>query len=122
MTMPIEILGVPYQIVVSKQALIKELEEEGIEDTESYAGWCNHFKRTIWVSEEGSSFDLLVRILHELVHAIGYIKGDSKLRSWTKEGEANTDSLAFAFASVLLNVNLVEYLINLVKTIKTKGE
>lgn len=96
-------------MVISKKALEAELEDEGLE-ADNFAGWINHYKRCIWVSDEGNAFDLLLRICHELVHAITYVKGDKHARSWTKEGEAYTDSWAYALATLFQNTELVQYL------------
>lgn len=107
MTIEFELMGFPYTLHISKTALQNELEEEGIENVDDYYAWINHLKREIFVSNEGSSLDLLFRICHELTHAIGYIQGNKLLRAWTKQGEATTDSIAYVLTQLFMNREFV---------------
>lgn len=107
MTIDFELMGFPYTLYISKSELYRELEAEGIENVEDYYAWVNHLKRQIFVSNEGSSLDLLFRICHELTHAIGYIQGNKLLRAWTKQGEAATDSIAYVLTQLFMNQEFI---------------
>jgi len=72
------ILGVPHSLVISDKAL-----EEYLEDTE-YAvddirGLYDDYDRRIFVREGMNSYQTALTILHEWLHAVGSVTGQTTL-------------------------------------------
>lgn len=115
------IWGVPYTLYFDDNALGLALERDGADSPEDIAGWTNHYYRECYVNPNVGFFQLVRTTLHEIFHAVAYVRGDVKRSSRSNEAAVDSDSLGFA-AFFVDNVDFLMDLCTEIKRAKARGE
>lgn len=112
------LLGVPYTLYIDQEALEDALERDDVENVEDIAGWTNHYYRECRVGSNVNAFQLVRTIWHEILHAMMYVKGDTK----RTHNEAY-DSFSLALTSFIwFNTEFMLDLCKFIMEAKEKGE
>jgi len=99
----LKILGLDYEIVIDQQKFDKACEEANfkLENTFGLHSW---FDRKIYIKPGLDRQTFQQTLMHEIIHAIGYLMGNELLAMSKQKNELFVDALANAFV-LLLNDN-----------------
>lgn len=114
--MNVNILSVDYDLIIDTKKLLEYCDKYNF-DKDTTQGMFLEYERRIVVRDDISPEQIIHTILHEIIHAIAEITGQTMLNG-SKKGEGMTNALAFGLVSVLKNENLYNIFGQYLKEVK----